>query len=141
MGQKETVSTVLGLRLRLPATISDHAWLDRVMMTLIEGVDIDNAPLKTGTPTWHMYRDDFTEWLEWLRLSSDEEDLPKIAHNEYHRTVGPCCDGEVAFMTRHGYLCVGTSEVLVGDVLCVVPGCRLPLVLRPSRETAISNYR
>ena len=131
LGQKETVNAVLDLRLRSPADASDETWMDRVMLTLIDGVDIDDAPLETGTPELQHYRDEFLKWLEWLRSSSCDEDLPDIAHNKYHRTLRTSHDGDVAFMTRHGYLCVGNAAVAAGDMLCVVPGCRIPLVLRP----------
>jgi hypothetical protein len=138
LGQKVAVSAVLDLKLRLPDDVSDEIWLNRVMLTLVDGVDIDDAPLQTGTPIWEHYRDEFLEWLKWLRWSSNEDALPQIAYNKYHRTLRASHDGDVVFMTRNGYLCVGKAVVAVGDILCVVPGCRIPLVLRPLQGSTSS---
>lgn len=140
-GQKAAVDAVWKLRLRLSEDISEEVWMDQMMSTLIFGIDIDDEPLEVNTPEWTEYREHFTEWFEWLRSSSTEEDLSKITHNKYHRTIGPRVDDEVAFMTSHGLLCIGTSAIAIGDVICTVPGCRIPLVLRPDTVTSDNGMR
>jgi hypothetical protein len=36
-------------------------------------------------------------------------------------------------MTKGGSFCIGAPGVAVGDLICVVPGCRFPLVLRSNK--------
>lgn len=128
--QQEAVRAVLALRRRLPVSLTDEAWKEKVMTTLIAGVDIDDVPLVKGTRQWDSYVKGFAEWLDWLQSSSCQDDLVKIKQNIYHRTIGPCFNGEAAFMTSSGHLCVGVWAISEGDMLCTVPGCRIPLVLR-----------
>jgi hypothetical protein len=138
-GQQKAMQVVWDWRRRISSPISDEAWMERVMSTLIVGIDIDDEPLVTGTPLWEEYKSEFSEWLDWLWSSSSEEDLEKITHNRYHRTIGPCIDEHVACMTSQGMLCVGMGATVAGDVVCTVPGCRIPLIMR--REEVTSSWR
>lgn len=52
----------------------------------------------------------------------------------YQQTVGSRVDEWMAFLTTEVSLCIGPPDVAVGDSVCVVPGCRLPLILRPDPE-------
>ncbi|KAF4966923.1 hypothetical protein FSARC_5456 [Fusarium sarcochroum] len=129
--QRAAIEAVWALRLRMPGNVSEKAWMARLMSTLIMGIDIDDKPLESGMPRWDEYLGYFTEWFEWISSSSCRSDLRKIEANEYHRTTKPRIDAWKVFATRQGFLCVGPEDVEKGDVVCTVPGCRVPLVLRP----------
>jgi hypothetical protein len=125
--QKAAVEQALSLKNRLPYDTSDDEWLQTVAWSLIFGLDIDDQPAGAE------YLDYFSSWLEWLQSSSSQADLVKIQGNKYHRTVGPRIDSWKAFMTERGSFCIGPPKLEVGDIVCVVPGCRFPLLLRASR--------
>ncbi|RYP25668.1 hypothetical protein DL767_008308 [Monosporascus sp. MG133] len=58
--------------------------------TLVFGLDIDDLPLdERATPKHRAYS---RERFEWLHSSLTHEDLVNIAHNEYHRAIGPRID-------------------------------------------------
>lgn len=102
--QQAAVSAIEALRLRLPNHVSKEEWVDRLVPALVFGLDIDDIPLDEQTTC--RYHDSFVEWFQWLRSSSSQQDLNKIAHNEYHRTIGPRLDDWMAFMTRrHSFFC------------------------------------
>ncbi|CAG9975229.1 unnamed protein product [Clonostachys byssicola] len=127
--QQAAFKAIRALRLRVPGNISEDEWMDGLFSTLIWGLDIDDRPLESGeqwTTCWKHFKD----WLKWLQLSSCEEDLHKIRRNEYHRAMGVRIDTWMAFMTHRGDFCIGPAAIEVGDIVCIVPGCRLPLVLR-----------
>jgi hypothetical protein len=126
--QQTAIREVLGLRRMLPSEISDSAWMDLLATTLIFGLDIEDEPAGPE------YREYFGEWLSWLQSSTSEEDLVRIRRNRYHRTIGPRIDGWKAYVTRRGFLCIGPPDVAVGDLICAVPGCRFPIVLRPEES-------
>lgn len=130
--QQEAVRGILALRQKLPYEVSEETWLDTVASTLIFGLDLED---EIASPE---YRELFNEWLHWLQTSHTEEDLQNIRTNKYYRTLDYRIDGWKAFMTRRGFLCIGPPEVGVGDEVCVVPGCRLPLVLRSIPKTSVT---
>jgi hypothetical protein len=125
--QKTAMEGVLSLKQKLPSDVSQQSWLDVVAWSLIFGLDIEDDPAGPE------YREYFNEWLEWLQSSSTEEDLAKINNNKYQRTIGIRIDGWKAFMTKRGSFCIGPPGVAVGDLVCVVPGCRFPLILRSNK--------
>lgn len=127
-GQKEAINAVLALRRRNPADISDKNWIEHLAWSMIFGLDIDDQPAG-----WE-YVEYFEEWLHWLRSSTNEDNLAKVNHNKYHNTVGTRVGGWKAFMTEQGYFGTCAPEVEVGDEIYIVPGCRLPLILRPAPE-------
>jgi len=105
--------------------LSEKEWLEMLAMSLIFGLDLDDQKAQEEE-----YREYFTEWLEWLVSSTSQADLAAIKHNKYHRTIGPRLDDWRAFLTADGFFGIGPPEVALGDMVCLVPGCRLPLVLR-----------
>ncbi len=126
--QRKAIIAVLALRSRIPSNISDKSWIEHLAFSLIFGLDIEDEPAG-----WE-YVEYFEEWLQWLQSSTNENDLAKIGHNQYHNTVGTRVDGWKAFMTKGGFLGICAPEVEVGDEIHIVPGCRLPLILRPTEE-------
>ncbi|KAK7228042.1 hypothetical protein V2G26_000212 [Clonostachys chloroleuca] len=134
--QQAAFEAIRALRLRVPGDISEEKWMDGLFSTLIWGLDIDDEPLESGKQ-WATYQKYFKDWLRWLQLSSCEEDLCQIRRNEYHRAMGIRIDTWMAFMTHRGDFCIGPAAIAVGDIVCTVPGCRLPLVLRA--ESAVSD--
>ena len=42
--------------------------------------------------------------------------------------------GRTLVTTDDGYLGLAPQEVKVGDAVCIIPGCRVPMILRPTRE-------
>jgi hypothetical protein len=123
--QKMAVQEILALRERLVHEVSEEAWKDILAFSMTLGLDLDDDPVG---PEYRIY---FNEWLEWLQSSSTEEDLRNISSNKFQRTLGPKIDGLKAFMTKQKTLfCIGFQSIEVGDILCVVLGCRLLLILR-----------
>ncbi|RYP16728.1 hypothetical protein DL765_004964 [Monosporascus sp. GIB2] len=67
-------------------TSREEAWMDRLVTTLLFGVGIDDLPLdERATLRYYAY---YREWFERLHSSLWRENLGKIAHNEYRRTMG-----------------------------------------------------
>lgn len=133
--QKTAMEGVLLLKQRLPHDVSQESWLEIVAWSLILGLDIDDDPAGPE------YREYFNEWLKWLQSSSTQADLAKINSNKYQRTIGMRIDGWKAFMTKRGSFCIGPPEVAVGDMICVVPGCRFPLILRSNKTGSDDESR
>ncbi|KAF5556110.1 heterokaryon incompatibility het-6 [Fusarium napiforme] len=134
--QREAVKSVLALRTWLAGNLSIEAWMDRLAESLIMGLDIDDNPLRVGMPGWDEHRRHFDEWLRWVQSSSRQKDLHKIESNKYHRIIRPRIDTMKAFATSQGFFGIGPEPTMKGDVVCTVPGCRVPLVLRPDPLTA-----
>jgi hypothetical protein len=134
--QREAVKSVLALRTRLAGNLSMEVWMDRLAESLIMGLDIDDNRLRVGMPGWDEHRRHFDEWLRWVQSSSRQKDLHKIESNKYHRIIRPRIDTMKAFATSKGIFGIGPEPIMKGDVVCTVPGCRVPLVLRPDPLTA-----
>nr|RBQ83256.1 hypothetical protein FVER53263_20271 [Fusarium verticillioides] len=128
--QREAVKSVLALRTRLAGNLSMEAWMDRLAESLIMGLDIDDNRLRVGMPGWDELRRHFDQWLRWVQSSSRQKDLHKIESNKYHRIIRPRIDTMKAFATSQGIFGIGPEPIMKGDVVCTVPGCRVPLVLR-----------
>jgi len=136
--QKTAIDAVLSLRQRVSAAVSHASWLEMMAESLIFGLNIDD---ERAGPEYRAY---FREWLEWLQSSTTQADLEKIRSNEYQRAIGMRIDGWKAFLTEGGSFCIGPSEVTAGDLICIVPGCHFPLILRSSstgsKEEPCSHY-
>ena len=132
--QKKAMEGVMSLKKRLPHAMSESSWLNFVAESLLFGLDIDSKPVGPE------YRKYFREWLAWLQSSSTQADIAKISSNEYQRSVGVRIDSWKAFMTKDGYFCIGPPGVEIGDFVCVVPGCRFPLVLRRKEREIDDEY-
>lgn len=130
--QQEAVQAVLDVR---PEHVSQEEWTRGLISTLIWGLNIDDLDDLGG------YEDDYREWMDWLAASSCQDDLANIARNRYHLTVKARISDWKAFMTSADELGVGPVAVAEGDVVCAVPGCRLPLVLRPDRPLSAEDLR
>ncbi|KAF5622341.1 heterokaryon incompatibility het-6 [Fusarium sp. NRRL 52700] len=134
--QRAAVKSVLALRSRLAGNLSTEAWMDRLAESLIMGLDIDDNPLRVDMPGWDEHRRHFDEWLQWVQSSSRQKDLQRIETNKYHRIIRPRIDTMKAFATSRGFFGIGPEPTMEGDIVCTVPGCRVPLVLRPDPLTA-----
>ncbi|KAK4125751.1 HET-domain-containing protein [Parathielavia appendiculata] len=122
--QQVAVRAALAMRQRAPGNISEAAWKDAIAVSMTFGLDVDDEPAGPE------YRTFFEEWLQWLQSSTSQDDLDKISGNKFQQTIGPRVDGWRAFMTQQGPFGIGPAETRVGDAIYLVPGCRLPLVLR-----------
>ncbi|KAI1126505.1 HET-domain-containing protein [Nemania abortiva] len=103
----------------------DDAWLDRLVSILTYGLGID------GKPIGPEYRGFFDEWLRWLQTSPADADIVQIRGNAFYRTLNLRLDAWRVFGTSRGIFCMGSREAEVGDKVCIVPGCRFPLLVRP----------
>ncbi|KAK8100444.1 hypothetical protein PG999_010818 [Apiospora kogelbergensis] len=124
-GQQRAMTDIESLGKMLPKELRKGSWRKDLAMHLIFGLDIDDQ--QAGPE----FRDYYIEWKEWLNASTSDADLESIGQNKFHRAVGPRIDDWVAFGTKQDRFCIGPPQVEAGDVLYVVPGCRMPLVLRP----------
>ena len=124
--QQVVIRDLVGLRTSFRLPLSERDWLNLLAMSLIYGLDIDDQPAQEEE-----YRQYFDEWYQWLMSSTSQSDLPRIKHNKFYRVIVPRLDGWKAFVSEKGFFGIGPPDVEVGDALCVAPGCRLPLVLRP----------
>ncbi|KAI1270408.1 HET-domain-containing protein [Xylariaceae sp. FL1019] len=131
--QQKTMEQVLKLKDAQQTGASRSDWLDELAMDLIFGLDIDEQPAGPE------YVKLFHEWLHWLESSTSQSDLSEIKHNAYIRALEQRVDGWKAFGTRKGFFCIGPPEIEVGDTLCLVAGCRLPLVLRNINEGEVTS--
>jgi hypothetical protein len=126
-GQQEVLAAFMSFK---PALVDMETWKEGLASTLIWGLNIDDKPDLEG------YRESFDEWLKWLHHSTNDEDLANMAHNKFHLTLKTRVNTWRAFMTADGFLGIGPPVVEEGDIVFVVPGCRLPLVLRPEASVA-----
>jgi len=127
---REVVSWRPSFRQQLPET----DWLSLLATSLIFGLDIDDQPADEEE-----YKQYFDEWYHWLMSSTSQVDLAMIKHNKFFRAIQPRVDTWRAFLSKQGYLGIGPPDVAVGDMLCVAPGCRLPLILRPTAKGPIQS--
>ena len=122
VGQQDVLAALIALK---PAETDMDIWKESLASTLIWGLNTDDKPDLDG------YKESFNEWFEWLQHSTTDEDLVNMAHNKFHLTVKMRVNTWRAFMTADGFLGIGPPVLEEGDIICVVPGCRLPLILRP----------
>ncbi|KAI0814293.1 heterokaryon incompatibility protein-domain-containing protein [Xylaria sp. FL0064] len=109
----------------------DNAWLDRLVSILTYGLGVD------GNPMGPEYRGFFDSWLRWLQPSSPADaDFAQIRDNAFYRALYMRLESWRVFGTSHGSFCIGPSETEVGDMVCVVPGCRFPLMVRPKTPSS-----
>ncbi|KAI1350431.1 heterokaryon incompatibility protein-domain-containing protein [Xylaria sp. FL0043] len=104
----------------------NNTWLDRLVSILTYGLGVD------GNPMGPEYRGFFDSWLRWLQTSNPADaDFAQIRDNAFYRALYMRLESWRVFGTSHGSFCIGSSETEVGDMVCVVPGCRFPLLVRP----------
>ncbi|CVL12860.1 related to heterokaryon incompatibility protein het-6 [Fusarium proliferatum] len=139
--QRAAVKSILALRSRLAGNLSREAWMDRLAESLIMGLDIDDSPLRVGMPGWDEHRRQFNEWLQWVQSNSRQKNLHKIESNMHHRIIRTRIDTMKAFASSRGFFGIGPEPTMEGDVVYAVPGCRVPLVLRPDPLTADEEMR
>lgn len=125
--QEAAMRSILAFRHRMTGDVSEEEWLECLWPSLILEIDLDDEPVGLE------YREYFNEWLTWLLSSSSRDDLAHVKHNKFYRAMSPRVDDWKEFMTKEGTFCIGPPDIQVGDLLCIVPGCRLPLILRASQ--------
>lgn len=103
----------------------DDSWLDRLVSILIFGLGID------GKPIGPEYRGFFDEWLRWLQASPVDAGLEQIRSNVFFRALHMRLESWRVFGTSRGSFCMGMGNIEIGDKVCIVPGCRFPLLVRP----------
>ncbi|KAK8076202.1 hypothetical protein PG994_003474 [Apiospora phragmitis] len=124
-GQQRAMADFAALGNTLPKDSRTGSWRKDLTRHMTFGLNIDDQP---AGPEYGGY---FLEWREWLDSSTSDANLEPIRHNKFHRAISPRIDDWVAFGTKQDRFCIGPPEVEVGDLLCGVPGCRMPLLLRP----------
>ncbi|KAI1280174.1 heterokaryon incompatibility protein-domain-containing protein [Xylaria sp. FL0933] len=106
--------------------VEENTWLDRLVSILTYGLGVD------GNPMGPEYRGFFDNWLRWLQASNPADaDFAQIRDNAFYRALYMRLESWRVFGTSHGSFCIGPSETKVGDMVCIVPGCRFPLLVRP----------
>ncbi|KAF2840182.1 hypothetical protein M501DRAFT_1023505 [Patellaria atrata CBS 101060] len=73
------------------------------------------------------------DWLHFLEEDSKQEDTPSsnpvIANHHVRQTI-EFCKGHAYIETGDGYVALAPPDTQVGDFLCVLLGCDVPVVLR-----------
>ncbi|RYP02430.1 hypothetical protein DL764_005809 [Monosporascus ibericus] len=76
--RRAAVAAVRALRRRLSDDVSEEVWMDRLVTTLVLGLNVGDSSLDERATL--EYRANFREQFEWLHSSLSHEDLGKIAH-------------------------------------------------------------
>ncbi|KAI0515447.1 HET-domain-containing protein [Xylaria bambusicola] len=101
--------------------------LDRLVSILTFGLGVD------GKPIGPEYRGFFDDWLRWLQTNPADADFSEIHGNAFYRALYTRLEGWRVFGTGRGFFGIGSSQVEVGDKVCIVPGCRFPLLIKPKQ--------
>ncbi|OCK82928.1 HET-domain-containing protein [Lepidopterella palustris CBS 459.81] len=77
----------------------------------------------------------YQEMRNWLRLSREMDVIQEEAKEAgtYWSALRPSL-GRKAFRSEEGYVGLGPSQLIVGDIVCIFFGADLPFVLRPLKE-------
>ncbi|ORY10184.1 heterokaryon incompatibility protein-domain-containing protein [Clohesyomyces aquaticus] len=104
---------------------SAHQSPDLVWKTLVQDFDMDEepAPPELGI-----------EFKALLRALDSNQPWEEVKKNEMYRIIRVRADSWKAFSTKEGYFGMTWSLVEEGDALCLLPGCRHPLIIRPIDE-------
>ncbi|KAI0427872.1 heterokaryon incompatibility protein-domain-containing protein [Xylaria sp. FL1042] len=109
---------------------NDDTWLDRLASILMYGLAIDGGPMGPE------YRGLFDAWLRWLQTTNPADaDFAEVRGNAFHRALHMRLESWRVFGTRRGAFCIGSMALQVGDKVCIVPGCRFPLVVRTKPDS------
>ncbi|KAJ3578068.1 hypothetical protein NPX13_g2495 [Xylaria arbuscula] len=103
-------------------------WMNRLVSILTYGLGIDGQPIGLE------YRAFFNDWLRWLQTNPSDEDYAQIYSNKFYRALNMRLESWRVFSTTRGFFCIGGGETKVGDKVCIVPGCRFPLLVRLKTE-------
>ncbi|PMD40264.1 hypothetical protein L207DRAFT_565768 [Hyaloscypha variabilis F] len=80
--------------------------------------------------------------LDWVLMGPYKENNQRIRLptkiGVFIGHVIRACYGRACFTTMEGYIGVGPTSTKIGDIICVLLGCAVPLVLRPIREGKFS---
>ena len=107
--------------------ISDTVW-----RTLVMDRDLDDEP---ALPELGLAFEDLLQGLDEGREWED------IEQNEFYRIIRVRTDSWCTFTSRKGYFGVTWPLIREGDLLCLLPGCRFPLVIRPVDTEAPSSSK
>ncbi|KAH7028982.1 uncharacterized protein B0I36DRAFT_324806 [Microdochium trichocladiopsis] len=140
---KQRLHTVLNSWQRTRCSSRDDHQ-NQLALDLVLGLDIQDGIAGPEVVT------QFKEYLTWLErqtnsIDSKVDDGSGVgtshddATNQYHQHFLTQTGGWLVFFTKGGHLGIGTSVIEKGDVVAIIPGCRLPLVLRKTPETGEST--
>jgi hypothetical protein len=84
-------------------------------------------------------------WYRWIHriksLEISEDLLPQASQEEdmarvtlFHSAVMRVCYGRRYFLTKNGYMGIGSSHMKTGDLVCIARGASVPLILNEKRK-------
>ncbi|KAL8841284.1 MAG: hypothetical protein Q9176_003377 [Flavoplaca citrina] len=116
---------------------SDLSKLHTLCLTLCVGTFAEKyiPPLKE-CPSLKELNDYHTCLYKWFSLKSAEP--PELCSSTLKviRYINSMIKGKVLFITTDGRLGLAPEATVSGDLVCVILGCRYPLVLRPSNNSS-----
>lgn len=82
---------------------------------------------------------------ELLSQMDSEISWTEIKKNKFYRILRVRTDGWLPFSTAGGYFGVTYPAVAVGDRICLIPGCRMPMIVRfldsfPGRRASLVGW-
>ena len=97
--------------------------------------DWEHTPANSYFAQHHRFPRDFLE-----QLTSSKHHLSEILHKwpAYVELVAITMRGRGLFLTQSGYIGACTANVHAGDVVCVLSDMKVPFILRPKGEAAVS---
>lgn len=102
-----------------------RSWKNEVIESLLMGLDIDDVPV-----TGDQFLAEFDQWIRLVSSKATRRNPAALHDSLFHRTAYIRIDMWRACLTKGGDLCLAPAAVREGDCVCIVPGCRFPLVLR-----------
>lgn len=122
--------------------LPDHArraFKDNVEPSSQDGEAFNNALLdaEQPLPSWYQRNKQFSIFgrpLEaWICSRPDKEDLGIKSTNvpqDFQTSCEKTMAGRQLFTTENGYVGIARASVKLGDFVCVLPGCSVPVILR-----------
>lgn len=90
----------------------DHLWLCKAARYIVETLAVS---------------ENVSEDIQRAAVETEREGV----HETWSRWAASAADGRVFARTRSGYYVLGPAALEVGDVVCVLFGCKVPFCLRP----------
>lgn len=95
--------------------VPDFLWLQKAARYIVEALGAS---------------DDVSEGVQSVAEGKGREGV----HETWSRWAASAADGRIFARTRSGYYVLGPAALEVGDVVCVLFGCKVPFCLRPIGE-------